>query len=67
MVFIRHWTWDNSLFTTQISPVNIALPMTIFFSDVEPLSEHFPVTLHLSPATRILNKKPGLGRENEPK
>ena len=41
--------------------------MTIFYSDVEPESEYSPVTLHLSPATRSLNEKPGLGRENEPK
>ena len=30
--------------------------MTIFHSDVEPLSEYFSVTLHLSPATRVLNE-----------
>ena len=29
-------------------------PMTILYSDVEPLSKYSPVTLHLSPATRIL-------------
>ena len=29
--------------------------MTILNSDVEPLSKYSPVTLHLSPATRILN------------
>ena len=27
---------------------------TIFYSDVEALSKYFPVTSHLSPATRIL-------------
>jgi len=32
--------------------------MTIFYSDVEPLSKYSPVTLHLSPATRILNENP---------
>ena len=32
--------------------------MTIFYSDVEPLSEYCPVILHLSPATRILNENP---------
>ena len=32
--------------------------MTIFYSDVEPLSEYSPVMLHLSPATRILNENP---------
>ena len=30
--------------------------MTIFYSDVEPVSEYSPVMLHLSPATRILNE-----------
>ena len=29
--------------------------MTIFYSDAEPFS---PVTLHISPATRILNENP---------
>ena len=28
--------------------------MNIFYSDMEPLSQYSPVTLHLSPATRIL-------------
>ena len=32
--------------------------MTIFDSDVEPLSKYSPVMLHLSPATRILNENP---------
>ena len=32
--------------------------MTILYSDVEPLSKYSPVTLHLSPATRILNENP---------
>ena len=30
--------------------------MTIFYSDVEPLSKYSPVMLHLSPTTRILNE-----------
>ena len=33
-------------------------PLIFFFSDVEPLSKCSPVTLHLSPATRILNENP---------
>ena len=33
--------------------------MTIFYSDEEPLSKDSPVTLHLSPATRILNENAG--------
>ena len=32
--------------------------LIFFFSDVEPLSKYSPVTLHLSPATRILNENP---------
>jgi len=34
--------------------------MTIFYSDVEPLSKYSPVTLHLSSAARILNENPGV-------
>ena len=30
--------------------------MTIFYSDMEPHSKYSPVTLHLSPATIILNE-----------
>jgi len=30
--------------------------MTIFYSDMEPLSKYSPVTLHLSPATTILSE-----------
>ena len=32
--------------------------MTIFYSNEEPLSKYFPITLHVSPATRILNENP---------
>ena len=32
--------------------------MTIFYSYIEPLSQYSPVTLHLSPATIILNENP---------
>ena len=28
------------------------------FTDVEPFSKYSPVTLHLSPATRMLNENP---------
>ena len=35
--------------------------MTIFYSDVGPLSIYSPVTLHLSPATTIVNENPGDG------
>ena len=30
--------------------------MTILHSDVEPFTKYSPVTLHLSPATRIVNE-----------
>ena len=32
--------------------------MTIFYSDVTLLSKYSPITLHFSPATRILVKTP---------
>ena len=32
--------------------------MTIFYSDMEPLSKYSPVTIQLSPATRILSENP---------
>ena len=32
--------------------------MNILYSNVEPLSKFSPVTLHLSPATMILNENP---------
>ena len=32
--------------------------MTILYPDVEPLSKHSSVMLHLSPTTRILNENP---------
>ena len=34
--------------------------MTIFYSDMEPLSQYFPVKLHRSPATRFLSENPDL-------
>ena len=36
--------------------------MTIFLSRCVPLSKYSPVTLHLSPAARILNENPGVYR-----
>ena len=32
--------------------------MNICYSDIEPLSQYSPLTLHLFPATRILNENP---------
>ena len=34
------------------------MTINFFFSDVEPLSKCSPVTLHLSPAARILHENP---------
>ena len=58
--FNRHRRLENSPFTMQNSPTNVRYPLTIFYSDVEPLSKYSPVTLHLSPATRILNENPAV-------
>ena len=54
-VFIRDWRLDNSSIIQQNSLPNSQKPMTIFYSDVEPLSKYSPAMLHLSPATRIAN------------
>ena len=48
----------RDLFTTQNSMANFQKPMTIFYSDTEPLLKYSPVTLHTSAATRILNENP---------
>ena len=37
--------------------------MTTFYSDVKPLPKYSPVTLHLSPATRILSQNPAMGKK----
>lgn len=57
-MFIMHRRLENSLLTTQNSPANIQQPTTIFYSDVELPPKYSPVTLHLSPATRILHENP---------
>ena len=54
-LFIRHWKLDNSPIILQNSLPNSQKPMTIFYSDVEPLSKYSPAMLHLSPSTRIAN------------
>ena len=46
------------MFTMQNSLTNVPYPMTIIYSDLEPLSKYSPVILHLFPATRILNENP---------
>ena len=54
---MRHRQSKNSLFTyTHNSLANVRWPMTILHLDVEPFTKYSPVTLHLSPATRILNE-----------
>ena len=54
----RHRRAENSPLTTQNSPANVQLPTTIFYLVVEPLSKYSPVTLYLSPATKILKNIP---------
>ena len=50
--------------TTQNSLANVWQIMTSFYSDMQPapgwwtLSKYSPITLHLSPSTRILNENP---------
>ena len=59
-MFTRHQRSENSPFITQSSPANVHKPLTIYNSDMKPLSKYSPVMLHLSPATRILSKNPEL-------
>ena len=40
-VFIRHRGSENSSFTTQNSLANVWEPLTIIYSDVEPLSKSY--------------------------
>ena len=55
---VRHRRSENSPSTTQNFPANVRYPTTIFYSDMEPLSKYSPVTLHLSPASRVLSENP---------
>ena len=57
-VFFRHQRLENSAFNMQNSLAKVWYSMNVFYSDVEPLSKSSPVTLHLSPATRILKENP---------
>ena len=57
-MFIRHRRWENFPLTTHNSTANVRQPLTIFFSDMEPLSHYSPVLLHLSPGARILTENP---------
>ena len=57
-VFFKHRRSENYLVTTLNSPASVRWPRAVFYSDVQPLSKYSPVTLHLSPATRILNESP---------
>ena len=54
-MFIRHLRSENSpFFTTQNSATNVwyCILWLFLYSDMEPLSKHSPIKLHLSPATR---------------
>ena len=42
--------------------INIENANDCFYSDMKPLSKYSPVTLHLSPATRILSENPENGK-----
>ena len=58
---MRQRRLKNSLFTyTHNSLANVWVPLTILLLDVEPFTKYSPVTLHLSPATRILNENPAI-------
>ena len=57
-LLIRHQRSENSPFAGQNFPANVRYPMTILYSDMEPLSHYSPVMFHLSPSTRILNERP---------
>ena len=66
-VFIlKHRRLENSPFTALNFTAIVWYPMTTMYSVVEPFSKYSPVTLHLSPATRILNKNPGRMDINSP-
>ena len=56
--FIRYRRLENSPFTMQNSLTNVLYPMTVIYSDLEPLSKYSPVMLHLSPTTKILKENP---------
>ena len=66
-VFIlKHRRLENSPFTALNFTAIVRYPTTTMYSDVEPFSKYSPVTLHLSPATRILNESPGRMDINSP-
>ena len=62
-----HWTTVGELWIffgilhifRRILCLTFGSPWLFFYSNVEPLSKYSPVTLHLSPATRILNENLG--------
>ena len=57
--FLSIGDWRILQFTALNFTAIVRYPMTTMYSVVEPFSKYSPVTLHLSPATRILNKNPG--------
>ena len=64
--FLSIGDWRILQFTALNFTAIVRYPMTTMYSDVEPFSKYSPVTLHLSPATRILNKNPGRMDINSP-
>ena len=62
-VLIRRQKSENYLFTMHHSPT---VAYDFFYSDMKPLSKYSPVTLQLSPTSRIRNEYPAKwGRELE--
>ena len=53
MVFIRHRRSENSQFTMKYSQAEVRVPMTIFYSDEQPLSQNSSVKLYFSPAVYV--------------
>ena len=59
-IFTRHQRSENSPFITRFSSKR-SIAHDYYYSDAGPLSKYSPVTLHLSPAPRILNDNPDEG------
>ena len=61
-MFIRHPRSENSPFSMLNSPANIRyVYMFTYICGVSFKVKYYPVMLHLSPATRILNENPAMG------
>ena len=48
---------EFSVYYAEFSCKRLVALWLFFYSDMEPLSKYSPATLHLFPATRILNEK----------